>query len=339
MTHPALVTRLRTGGITAEVSSDVVWVRPWLLSATGQDTFPPPSAAGPSTLRIEFERGRPPSPAGWTPVTRGAWANDDGSMLIESVGGSGFTQHWSWADQQLVVRSWWSPTAKESVAASALRSRFHALRAQVLLHYPVLWRAMVHGLAPLHVSALAMDGKVAVLAGPGGVGKSTLVANELAGGAVATCDNLATSDGRKVNGLREPLRLPREFGGVSAGRATHDRREHLWTRWVPTLEPSVVVVVRRGHGPRPVIRDLHRDAARRSLVAGTFCAGELRRFWPLAATLALANGTTVPVPPVESIADELVHRLPCLELTLGERPVSSLGESLWSSMAIAKELS
>ena len=43
--------------------------------------------------------------------------------------------------------------------------------------------------------------------GPGGVGKSTLLAAELAGGGRATSDNLCVSDGREVWGLVEPLRL------------------------------------------------------------------------------------------------------------------------------------
>ena len=39
-----------------------------------------------------------------------------------------------------------------------------------------------------------------------------------------------------------------------------------------------------------MIRPLSPDEAARALVAGTYMAGELRRFWPFAATLALATG-------------------------------------------------
>ena len=52
--------------------------------------------------------------------------------------------------------------------------RFRALRGQVLLHYPVLWWACLQGRAPLHVSVVEVEGTVVVLAGPGGLGKTTL---------------------------------------------------------------------------------------------------------------------------------------------------------------------
>jgi hypothetical protein len=59
------------------------------------------------------------------------------------------------------------------------------------------------------------------------------------------------------------------------------------------------------------------DVARRALVAGTFAAGELLRFWPLTAALSLSTGRGPAVPQVEAVADRLTSRLPCVELDLG----------------------
>jgi hypothetical protein len=223
------------------------------------------------------------------------------------------------AADHVLVRARWCPSKLEH-GATVLRSRFDALRAQVLLNYPALWWAGTQALAPLHVSVVEVDGVVVVLAGPGGVGKSTLVAQALSRGARATCDNLATCDGDVAHGLREPLRLAVSDGGSTSGaRTTHGRRETAWTGRVASLRPDLVVVVRRG-GAAPGVRDIEPDVARRALVAGTYAAGELRRFWGLTAVLGLATGRGPVQPAVDEVARRLTSRLPCLELELGTRP-------------------
>jgi hypothetical protein len=57
-------------------------------------------------------------------------------------------------------------------------------------------------------------------------------------------------------------------------------------------------------------------------------AGELRRYWAFAATLALGTGLGGIHPPVQEIADTLSTRLPCLQVTLGDRPGAPLRELL-----------
>jgi hypothetical protein len=63
-------------------------------------------------------------------------------------------------------------------------------------------------------------------------------------------------------------------------------------------------------------------------VAGTYAAGELRRFWPLVAPLAMATGCGPVHPRVEKVAGTLTSRLPCVELRLGHRPGAGLAELL-----------
>lgn len=291
-----------------------------LARAAGTHSGPP--HADPD-VRVVVEPGhRPFDTTGLRPVTRGVWSGED-AVVLDSVGGSGFSQSWrihtdALGGTRLEVRARWAPSPVER-AAAALRSRADALRAQVLLHYPALWWAVTRGMAPLHVSCLEVDGAVVVLAGPGGVGKTTLVADALAHGARATCDNVAVSDGKVALGLREPLRLAVADGGSATGaRTTHGRRAMGWSGQVPELRPDLVVVVRRGDAP--LVRPVDPMTARRALVAGTYAAGELRRLWTLTAVLGLATGTGPVHPPVDAIAQRMTSALPCLELQLGRVP-------------------
>jgi hypothetical protein len=57
-------------------------------------------------------------------------------------------------------------------------------------------------------------------------------------------------------------------------------------------------------------------------------AGELRRYWAFAATLALGTGLGASHPPVQPLAQELSVRLPCLQVTLGDRQGAPLRELL-----------
>ena len=90
-----------------------------------------------------------------------------------------------------------------------LRARARLLLRAVLLQYPALWRSQLRGRAPLHASVCglgAADGPAVLLAGPGGVGKSTLVHGELLNGALATCDNLCVKATGFTRGAWSALR-------------------------------------------------------------------------------------------------------------------------------------
>jgi hypothetical protein len=336
MSTRATSTLLRTAGSVVAVDDHLGALQAAALAAAGTCE---PYTAAPNALAditVSLERGRRRFDlSDYEPVTRGAWVGPSGDTVIESAGSSGFVQHWSITEHGLQVRSRWAPSATEAAAAVLLPARFRALRAQVLVHYPALWWAAYQGHAPLHVSVLEIDGVAVLLAGPGGVGKSTLVARELAAGATATCDNLAVCDGVLAYGLTEPLRLPADvaLGTRGGSRTTNGRREQAWRGHVPTLRPDLVVVVRRGAQSGPQVRPISASNAQRALIAGTYAAGELRRFWPLAAVLALATGRGPVHPAVELVAGLLTARLPCFELQLGRRPGPPLAEMLADQLA------
>jgi hypothetical protein len=68
--------------------------------------------------------------------------------------------------------------------------------------------------------------------------------------------------------------------------------------------------------------------AARELVAGTYMAGELRRFWSFAGTLSLATGTGPAHPDVSGIAASLADRLPCFEVRMAHGSPAPIGELL-----------
>lgn len=288
-------------------------------------------------LVLSLEKGRRRfDTGGCEPITRGVWATDRGEAIVESIGGSGYSQLWCIDADGLRVSTRWTPTAKEAAAARLLPARHRALSGQVLVHYPALWLAMQQGLAPLHVSVVEIDGVAVLLAGPGGVGKSSLVSRELAAGGRATCDNLAACDGTVAYGVAEPLRLPAELTDSSGRKTFHGRREVGWESRMRSLRPSLVVVLRRGPRADPEVRPISEMQARRAIVAGTYSAGELRRFWAIASVLALATRCGPVHPPVEEVAASLAARLPCVELQLGERSGAGLAELLRPFLAAVR---
>ena len=93
------------------------------------------------------------------------------------------------------------------------------------------------------------------------------------------------------------------------------------------LQPSRVLVLRLSDEPVSA-RPLSSEAAAQSLVTGTYMAGELRRFWPFAATLAAGLGAGPSHPAVEARARELAEALPCSALSVRRGDLRTLGELL-----------
>jgi hypothetical protein len=268
---------------------------------------------------------------GWRVLTRGAWCRE-GQVVISDACSSGLDMQITAAEPSLDVVARWRPSGQERAAATVLRARARLLLRAVLLQYPALWRSQQRSRAPLHASVCGLGAaegsgvQTVMLAGPGGVGKSTLVHGELLSGATGTCDNLCVSDGQYAWGVVEPLRLPVETHGGQGRRMPHGRREAAWPRRSDRMQPDRLVVLARGG--KPAVTPCSPSLAARHLVAGTYMAGELRRYWAFAATLALGTGLGDSHPPVPVIADTLSTRLPCLRVTLGDPPGAPLRELL-----------
>jgi hypothetical protein len=316
---------LQTAGERLEIECDVSWVGDLIEESAGSDLAKDDSTSSPS-IRVRVEAGRNPFDVrGWTRLTRGAW-HREGRMVLEDPCTAGFDMLVSRYEDGVRFTYRWRPNPRSRAAGLVLRSRFHLLARAVLVQYPAMWWAGTRGRAPLHASVFSTGGMTPLLAGPGGVGKSTLLCRELATGASAVGDNLCVADGATVWGLVEPLRI--EGGG--GRRMPHRRREAPFPQRVREQVPDRVVVVRRGPAERPVIRACDPDGAARWLTAGTYMAGELRRYWGFAATLSLGTGAGPPHQPVGLMASAFARRLPCVEVALGRVSDVSLSELLRS---------
>lgn len=312
--------RFRSAGEQVVVESGLPWVTRIVARAVG---LPGPHADHPDStvddrpatvcLRVESTTA-PFDPAGLRPVTRGVYA-DGHRTVLTNVGGSGFDLLITvTVGDELMVGARYRPSRPTRAANLLLTRRFGLLAGQVLVHYPVLWRASWRGRVPLHASVIATATGTPLIAGPGGVGKSTLVSAALRAGAEATADNLCCADDTECFGLAEPLRID---AGTAAGQPTsHGRVEQPFDRRVEVLAPDRVVVLERG--ARTDVTSITAGEAARSLVAGTYAGGELRRYWAFAATLALSTGRGPAHPPIAETALQYARRLPCVRVRVGD---------------------
>ena len=321
---------LASAGELIQVSSEIPWLETLLEEAADGRAVPAAAVRGDPSVVLQVESSRKPFPIPAAEfLARGVLRTGATVVLIDACA-SGMDLAVEWADDVLHVRARHRPSRQERFAALALPTRFRLLLREVLLQYPVLWRAGVRGRAPLHASVYRrhadLDGTVILVGGPSGVGKSTLVQRELRLGGEATCDNLCVSDGVRAWGVVEPVRLP---AGGAGRRVTHGRREARLGRRVDELTPDLLVLLRRdGRLAAAPTNPVAVEAAVRSLVAGTFMAGELRRYWGFAATLALATGEGPSAPPVAAVARMLAERLPSCEIVLPDEAPAERGSGV-----------
>jgi hypothetical protein len=319
---------IQTGGEVVAITSELGWAERLLCFQLGAGSAgmkadpaePQASAAGRATVRVHIEAvAKPFGTIGMRVITRGAYAGA-GHVVMVNAGGSGFDVRVSCDSTVLDVVARYRPPLKERMANTALGERFGLLASQILVHYPVLWRAGWRGRVPLHASVLRTEAGTPLFAGPGGVGKSRLVRSAMSAGAVATADNLCCADAGECFGIAEPLRMhdvdagPQRLGGrTSNGRvlAPFGRRE-------PVLAPDRLVVLERAATIATTVTEIDPVDAARALVAGTYAAGELRRYWAFAATLALATARGPAHPPITDVATALAARVPCLRIRVGD---------------------
>jgi hypothetical protein len=317
---------LSTAGERVVVECSLPWLMSLLTDSTGGELAE--AALDDGTVRVAIQPSREAfTHDGWTLIGRGCWASPASALIVDACS-SGFDLLVEPRGETLNVTARYRPAARTRAANTFIRTRFKLLAAQTLLHYPALWWASVRGRVPLHVSVTAAAGSVTMIAGPGGVGKSTLLSIGLEHGEIATADNICACDGRIAHGLAEPLRVS-AGAGARLGTTTHGRTEHQLPGRVPSLDPDRVVVLRRGvPDAASSVGPLTSADAARTLVAGTYMAGELRRFWPFAATLALATGIGPAHPDVSGVAAALAARLPCLEMSIAHGSRRSVAELL-----------
>jgi hypothetical protein len=326
----APVSRLRTAGVTLEFRSEHRRVSHLVGPFPLDDAAPAPVWAGEARVYVQVEATTQPFDlSGWERFARDAWRRD-GQTLLHNACSSGLDVLVRAEGPSLHLTARWRPPPVVRAAARVAPGRARLLTRSTLVHYPALWWASCRGFAPLHASVCELAGRpgaAVLMAGPGGIGKTSTVQIQIERGARATCDNLCVSDGDSAWGVAEPLRVPQAGHILTRGRGPrmpHGRREVPWPDRVAALTPAAVITLRRGELGEPQLRAIDPDEACRSLIAGTYMAGELRRFWPLAASLALGTGLGNPQPPVADVAARLTARLNCFEVVQGPLGTDSL---------------
>jgi hypothetical protein len=282
-----------------------------------------------ASVIIEIEAAREPfSVSGAEQIARGAWRRGD-ETIFTNVCTSGFDCKLSFDEgrPRFVYRR--RPTLGVR-AASLLASRARQLTLLTVLAYPAMWWASLRGRAPIHVSAFETSGRTTLVAGPTGIGKSSVLRQELTAGARAISDNLCVSDGLRVWPVTEPMRIE----GAEGMRAPHGRAERPISARIQEARPDAIVVLRRG--PSRAQR-LDPATAAQSIAAGTYMAGELRRFWSFAATLSAALGIGPAHPPVVAVAEALAKNVPCFEVARDAPDTERLASVLTGLSARANE--
>lgn len=276
---------------------------------------------GETDVHVTLREGHRPGLGPLQPLTRGAFTAGDVVVLADACG-SGLDLVVDATGEVLDVTAWPNPSWRHRGLGVAAPDRRILLHRAALLQYPALWWAGVRGLVPMHVSAARVSGKGVVIAGPGGVGKSTLLATLDGVLDLPVSDNLCVVGGDTVHGLLEPAR-----GSAGHGRRMpHGRRESQWPSRLESLETQHLLVLRRGTQSEPTVQAISAEAAARELTAGTYAAGELRRYWAFAATLALGTGLGPAHPPVERAARELSQLAQCSLVVLPATPSRTLAQ-------------
>ena len=313
---------LSTAGERVDIRCAPQWLTEVIHEgASGALEAPAPEAT--PTMSVEVEAARHSFRVGeWEPLMRGAWRQGR-EVLIENACSSGLDLLVRPTGSTVDFVARWRPPVRVR-ATSGLRSRFHLLLRAVLLQYPAMWWAGTRGRVPLHASMFDAGAMIPLVAGPSGVGKSTLLFTELAEGGRATSDNLCVTDGVSGWGVVEPLRLE----GKSGRRMPHGRREQPLVNRVSTLAPDRVVLLKRGAGTRTEVGPCDPSVAARALIGSTYMAGEMRRYWPFAATVAAGTGLGPAHPPICAVSETLTGRLPCLEVTLSTQRNTRLSDVL-----------
>ncbi len=294
-----------------------------VATAAGVPALAPATAGTAYDVRLVLERSRQPFEPGSRLVTRGVSAAADGTTTIDDVGGSGYAQQWSCTGDELVVRTRWCPAPGALAARHLLRTRFRALRGQVLLHHPVCGgrRCAVW----LHFTCRSSTSTGPPYCSRVPAGSASQVWSHAArGGGRAVCDNLAVSEGTTTFGLAEPLKLRAHPGSSGEGPAApHAGRERTWPERGARVATELVVVLRRADAAHAHVSPMTTAAACREIVADTLHGrGEPRR-WCVGGSLALATDRGPARPRSSRVAARPIQDLPCVEVGSGESGTAS----------------
>jgi len=208
-----------------------------------------------------------------------------------------------------------------------LRQRRFTTLLYYLVYYPCFWwLERQRDLHPIHAAGVELDGRVVLLAGPSGVGKSTLSTGLAAlPGARLLSDTFILHKGTTARPVCEPLlldRFSREWIGAGAERLQPiDWRYCLgrdgfhWPREHQSGGGEVKLLLFPHRAARPGLRRVEPQAAHARISSGDFIINDLRRYWAFAAVLEMLDPTLLVAARERNLA-ELTAAVPCHEIGL-----------------------
>lgn len=235
-----------------------------------------------------------------------------------------------------VGNSAWRDRLRRAVSprqVDAMRRRRFTTLLSYLVYYPCWWwLEHLRDLHPIHAGGVEVDGKVILLAGASGVGKSTLTV-ALAGLANARLlsDSFVLQSGGDVWAVPEPILIDdwsRRWVGAAADLLEPmnfpymlGRRGHLFPRNKRVDHGRAGLLVFPRRAPEPSVHRLSPDQAHQRLSAVDMIINDLRRYFAFAAVLEqLAPGGLVAHR--EANIARLTSEIPCYEIGLTKNMTS-----------------
>lgn len=330
-------------GLRAEISSSfeefVTYARLHLEPLLAPATPPPVVSA---TLR--WHEGSPPERLAGDPmlremerVDRDLYRGDERLAWFRVDDLPGLQLRFAWSGERLRIEGDYyyrlsADRKRDALKRLVNRGRLPALRQRrfttllyYLLYYPCFWWLERHErLHPLHAAGVELDGSVVVLAGPSGVGKSTLSAGlASAAGAKLLSDTFLLHRGAVTRPVREPLLLDdwsRSWMGDAARllqpitwRYCLDRNGFHWPQDRLSDGGPARLLLFPHRAVRRYVRPLSPSQAQGQIDAGNFLVNDLRRYWAFAAALEMLDPSPLGTSRVSSL-EALVNHVPSYEI-------------------------
>lgn len=216
----------------------------------------------------------------------------------------------------------------ERRALDARREKRFATLLYYLAYYPAMWWLENHAAThPLHAAGVAGERGAIVLAGPSGVGKSTLTVALTAAGGNPLSETFLLHRGRDLVAVPEPVLLDTFSqrwlgdGAAQLGRAPGSfvfERDGFHLEHNVRQAPAAAIVLPRRASPAG-IAPLTPAVAHRRISGGHQLVKDMRRYWAFAAAfenLGSASEAEALMLQRERALAALVAAVPCWELRL-----------------------
>ena len=209
-----------------------------------------------------------------------------------------------------------------------LRRRRFTTLLYYLVYYPCFWWLEHHGeFHPIHAGGVELPDGIVALAGPSGVGKSTLTTGLAASpGGRLLSDTFLLHNGATVRAVPEPLLLDqwsRSWLGSEAAAALRpiahryslERQGYHWPAAQSSPGGTLALLVFPQRAATHYVRRLPPGQAQGRIRAGDLIVNDLRRYWAFAAVLEVLDPNPLVLAREESLA-KLVSAVPAYEVGL-----------------------